>query len=181
MVLARKLCRGLSVAKSSMESTPRTRLEGTPTAAAQSVSPASSPELILFSPGSCLLSWVPHGEGSRVTSTQIGLSSLSCPHLFPLCGNSGPQTYVISPCVSQCTLCPAFDLEMRGLVTVHVPASGQKTDVDCGWFSRRTSVKVDSCLKVKGEQHRGRKMIFWVIRRRLRTPVLSHEGHVVCS
>lgn len=146
MVLARKLCRGLSVAKSSMESTPRTRLEGTPTAAAQSVSPASSPELILFSPGSCLLSWVPHGEGSRVTSTQIGLSSLSCPHLFPLCGNSGPQTYVFSPCVSALP----FTFEMRGLVTVHVPASGQKTDVDCGWFSRRTSVKVDSCLKGKG-------------------------------
>lgn len=151
MVLAISCAVGLSVAKSSMECPP----EGS----AGRYSNCCSPELLpCFQPRApfssvegvaCCL-----GLGSRVTSTQIALGSLSCPDLFPLCGNSGPQTYILSPCVSRHTLCPAFTFEMRGLLTVHVPASGQKTDVKHGRFSCGTSVKEDSCLKEKGSSLR---------------------------
>ena len=63
----------------------------------QLLQPRASPLLpaqssLLLSPGNHLFSWVPHGQGSRVTSTKVGLGSLTCPELFPCCGNSVLQT-----------------------------------------------------------------------------------------
>ena len=55
----------------------------------QLLQPRASPLLpaqssLLLSPGSHLFSWVPHGQGSRVTSTKVGLGSLTCLNCSPL-------------------------------------------------------------------------------------------------
>lgn len=168
VVLARKLPRGAFCGQVFSEmSSPRARLEGTPTAAAQSFSPVSSPEppspqsrelLVVLGSTRTGQPGVVHPDRAR---------SLSCPELFPLCGHSGLQTYILHHVSHGAPSALPFAFELRGLPTDHVPASGRKTDVERGRFSHATSVKADSCIKGEGEEGRRSSASLGNIRGRL--------------
>ncbi|KAM7093076.1 NUT family member 2G-like [Molossus nigricans] len=153
VVLARKSCSGAVHGQVFSEiSSPRARLEGAPTAAAQSFSPASSPELPSPQSRELLVVLGPTRAGQPGDIYPDRARNLSCPELSPLCGHSGLQTYVLHRLSHGAPSPLPFIFELRGLLTDHIPALGQKTHVERGGLSRGTPVKADSCIKGKGEQ-----------------------------
>ncbi|KAM7092079.1 NUT family member 2G-like [Molossus nigricans] len=151
VVLARKSCSGAVHGQVFSErSSPRARLEGAPTATAQSFSPASSPELPYPQSREPLVVLGPTRAGQPGDIHPDRARSLSCPELSPLCGHSGLQTYVLHRLSHGAPSPLPFTFELRGLLTDHISALGQKTDMEGGGFSRATSVKADSSSAVLG-------------------------------
>ena len=96
----------------------------------QLLQPRASPLLpaqssLLLSPGSHLFSWVPHGQGSRVTSTKVGLGSLTCLNCSPLWKRFF-RPDLLPPIVYShgASLALPFPFEMKGLLIGHIAASG---------------------------------------------------------